>query len=34
MPSPAERRTQADAGKAWAISSAVPATGASLQDQN
>jgi hypothetical protein len=26
VPSPAERRTHADAGSAWAISSAVPAT--------
>src|SRR5437763_10493038 len=34
VPSPAEARTQADAGKPRAISSAVPATGASPQDQN
>ena len=34
VPSPAERRAQADAGKARAISSAVPATGALPQEQN
>ena len=33
MPSPAERCVQAEAGKPWATSSAVPATGALPQER-